>query len=106
MKEHDIALRYRNVQHNLLLQIRAETAAGRVSRQTLAREELNAVIAEAKLDLRYAALQAAWSNINSSLGLEPLDIDAAQAATVAEIASRMRSLHGAVTTASIAQVGK
>lgn len=106
MKEHDIALRYRNVQQNLLLQIRAEAAAGRVSRQTLAREELNAVIAEAKLDLRYASVQAAWSNINSSLGLEPLDIGVAQAAPVAETAAAMRSRQSLVTTASMAQAEK
>ncbi len=101
VKEYGIALRYRNVQNDLLTQIRAESAAGRVTRQTLAREELNAVVAEAKLDLRFAAVQAAWSNTNASLGLEPFDIEVDRDATIADITAALRGRPAPMTTASM-----
>ena len=68
-QEHATAKRYRDVQRNLLVQIRAEASADRVSRQTLVREELNMLVAEAKFDITYAAVEGAWSQVESSLGL-------------------------------------
>ncbi len=63
------AKRYRDVQRDLLAQIRAESAADRVSRQTLVREELNMLVAEAKLDIAHAAVESAWAQAEASLGL-------------------------------------
>lgn len=88
--EHRIAKRYRDVQHNLLTQIRAEAAADRVSRQTLVREELNMLVAEAKLDIAYAAVESAWSQIQSSLGLASHDAPPREG-SVAEVAQAMRA---------------
>ena len=70
LKEYRTARRYRDVQLRLLAQIRTEAAADRVSRQTLAREELNALVAEAKLDISFAGVQSAYAFAQSSMGLE------------------------------------
>lgn len=73
VQEHATAKRYRDVQLRLLEQIRAEASADRVSRQTLVREELNMLVAEAKLDLAHAAVESAWAQAEASLGLAPHD---------------------------------
>ena len=70
-KEHRTAKRYRDVQRRLLAQIRAEAAGNRVSRQTLVREEINTLVAEARLDIARAAEQAALAFAIASMGIEP-----------------------------------
>ena len=59
---------YRSVQNRLMRQVRAESAAGRVSEQTLLREEMNTLIAEAKYDIAYSAVEGAYANIAQSVG--------------------------------------
>ncbi len=101
VKEHKTAQRYRDVQRRLLTQIRAEAAADRVSRQTLVREELNALVAEAKLDIAFAAMQAAYAFVRSSMGIEPA-YAVASGMTVKELAGSLRGSHAAsIQTASI-----
>lgn len=95
VKEHRTAKKLRDVQGDLLAQIRAEAAAGRVSQQTLVREELNAVVAEAKLDLAYAAVRGAYSNVRASIGLEPFPQSIAPDVSVKELASVLRGSLGA-----------
>lgn len=90
IKEHRTAKRFRDVQANLLAQIRAEADAGRVARQTLVREELNAVVAEAKLDLAYAAVQSAYANMETSVGLDPFGGMVPADASVKDIAAMLR----------------
>jgi outer membrane protein TolC len=95
------AKRYRDVQHNLLTQIRAEASADRVSRQTLVREELNMLVAEAKLDIAHAAVEGAFAQAEASLGLathEPV----ARSASVRDVAQalRARAWNTTLTTAS------
>ncbi len=70
-KEYRVATRYRDVQHRLTTQIRDEATAGRVTKQTQVREELNALVAEVKKDLAHAALESATANVAASLGLDP-----------------------------------
>jgi outer membrane protein TolC len=70
-KELRTAQRYRDVQRRLLAQIRSEAAADRVSQQTLVREEMNMLVAEAKLDIATAYLHSAYAMIESSMGTEP-----------------------------------
>ena len=41
------------------------------SQQVLIREEMNALLADAKLDMAYADLQNAYANVYASLGLDP-----------------------------------
>ncbi|MCB1519000.1 MAG: TolC family protein [Hyphomicrobiaceae bacterium] len=89
-KEYRTARRYRDVQRELRNQIRTEAAAGRVSRQTKVREELNTLVAEAKLDLAYAAVQSAFANVETSLGRDPFGGAIAPDASVAEIAHALR----------------
>jgi len=97
-RDYRTAERYRNVQQKLLDQIRIEAGAGRIARQTLVREELNAVVAEAKLDIAYAITQAALANVQSSLGVDPPGVDAADGSSVAALAKALRG--GPATAAS------
>jgi outer membrane protein TolC len=90
LQEHATAKRYRNVQSNLLTQIRAEAAADRVSKQTLVREELNMLVAEAKLDIAHAAVESAWAQAEASLGLVSHD-PPPPAASVREVANALRA---------------
>lgn len=101
VKEHAIALRLRNVQRTLLAQIRSEHAAGRITRQALVREELNAVVAEARLDMQFSAVQAAFANMQASIGIDPFDEEAANQATVRELARALRGAKGAVRLAAM-----
>jgi outer membrane protein TolC len=70
-KELHTAGEYRDVQRRLLEQMRAEAAADRISKQTLIREEMNTLVAEAKYDIAYAQVQNAYANLFSSMGLDP-----------------------------------
>lgn len=69
---------YRRVQQDVLKQMKVEAEAKKVSLQSLVREELNAVIAEAQYDLSRAALAEARAGVVNSMGLDPYsDIDPA-----------------------------
>jgi hypothetical protein len=68
--ELDTAAEFRSVQDRLVNQIRSEAAADRVSEQTLIREELNALVAEAKYDIAYASMQSSLANVYASMGLD------------------------------------
>ena len=83
-KELQIAGEYRDVQRRLLDQMRTEAAADRISKQTLIREEMNTLVAEAKYDVAYAALQNAYANLFSSMGLDPYawELDRSQSVKV------------------------
>lgn len=99
IKEFRTAQRYRNVQSDLLAQIRSESAAGRVSRQTLVREEVNTIVAEAKLDIAYAAVESARANMHTSLGIDPNDSISNPDGSVGEIANALRLAKPAVVVA-------
>ena len=99
IKEYRTAQRYRNVQDGLLAQIRNESAAGRVSRQTMVREEVNTVVAEAKLDIAYAAVESARANMNTSLGIDPNASISNPDGPVNEIANALRLAKPAVVVA-------
>jgi hypothetical protein len=71
LKSYRTASELASVQHKLLKQIRAETAAQRTSEQILIREEMNTLLADAKVDTIYADLQNAYANIHASIGLDP-----------------------------------
>jgi outer membrane protein TolC len=88
--EHETAKRYRDVQRDLLIQIRAEAGADRVSRQTLVREELNAIVAEAKLDIAHAAVESAWAQAEASLGRVAHD-PPSQTASMQDLARALRT---------------
>ena len=65
------ARQYFDVQKRLINNMRIEAAAGRISEQTLLREELNMLVAKAKRDIAYADLQNAFANVHASMGTGP-----------------------------------
>jgi outer membrane protein TolC len=91
-KELRTAAEYRDVQRRLLEQLRAEAAADRISNQTLIREEMNTLVAEAKYDMAYALLQNAFANLFSSMGLTPYDWELDPMETVAGLAGELEKL--------------
>lgn len=91
-KELKTAAEYRDVQRRLLDQMRAEAAADRISRQTLIREQMNTLVAEAKYDIAYAQLQNAYANLFSSMGLDPYNWEIDRAQPVAGLASSLKQL--------------
>ncbi len=106
IKEYGTAQRYREVQSRLLAQIRAEAAADKIARQTLVREELNAVVAEAKLDIAYAAVQSALANMHASLSQDLSEADASANRSVGEIATAIRSYDGNLLRVADAPAGQ
>ena len=91
-KELMTAQEYRDVQARLLDQIRSEATAGRVSQQTLVREELNTLVAEAKLDLAYSALENSYANVFASMGLDPFENISNRDVPTHELASELRRI--------------
>ncbi len=92
IKEFEAAAKYRNVQRRLVGQIRQEAAAGRVAAQTAVREELNAVVAEAKFDIAYASTQNAYANLFASLGLDPYANEIDSGLPVAELSRNLQRI--------------
>lgn len=91
-KELNTAAEYRDVQRRLLDQMRAEAAADRISKQTLIREQMNTLVAEAKYDIAYAQLQNAFANIFSSMGLDPYSWEIDRGQSVEAVASTLKQL--------------
>lgn len=74
-KELRTASQYYDVERRLLRQIRTEAGAGRVSEQTLIREEMNTLVADVKFDIAYADLHNGYANVFASMGLDPYPSD-------------------------------
>jgi hypothetical protein len=91
-KELRTAAEYRDVQRRLLDQMRAEATAERISNQTLIREQMNTLIAEAKYDIAYAQLQNAFANLFSSLGLDPYAWEIDRTQSVSQVTAALRHL--------------
>ena len=71
IKEYRTADRGTMVQNDILNQITAMSKARSASNQTLVREQMNAIISEAKRDAAHAELQEASANIYTSMGYDP-----------------------------------
>jgi len=82
---------YRSVQRRLVNQIRVEAAADRVSEQTLIREELNTLVAEAKYDIAYADVQNGYANILASMGLDPHPFSLSGDMSLSEMSAMLRN---------------
>lgn len=91
-KELRTAAEYLDVQRRLLQQMRAEAAADRISKQTLIREEMNTLVAEAKYDIAFAQLQNAYANLFSSMGLNPYDWQIDRAQSVGELEAHLKQI--------------
>ena len=93
---------YNNTQQELVGHIRAEHAANQISEQTLLREELNAAVAELKLDIARASLQTGYANLIAALGLDPAPEISPDQVSVGELANALR-LSGPISIVRIAQ---
>lgn len=91
-KEFKTATEYLEVQSRLLRLMRDEAAAGRIGEQTIIREEMNTVVAEAKRDIAHAAVQNAFANVYASIGLDPFAGEVGPDLSVAQLAQGLRAL--------------
>lgn len=81
---------YLEVQTRLVNLMRAEAVAGRISEQTLIREEMNTLLAEVRRDIAYASTQNAFANVYASIGLDPYGPDLEFKASVPVLAAGLR----------------
>jgi len=81
--------RFLDVNNNILTQIELGHKARKVSYQTYVRENMNNIVAEAKYDMAYAALQNSLADIYTAVG-QPVygDVNAAQM-SVDELANHL-----------------
>ena len=84
------AAEFNGVQAKLLRQINAQATAGVASEQTLVRERMNALVAEAKYDVAYAELQNSFANLFAAVGEAPYDHTITADMSVAELAGVLR----------------
>lgn len=63
---------YRSTQHEILEQIRAAAATRSVSEQSVIREEMNNLLAEAKYDIAHADLESAFASLYAAMGSDAL----------------------------------
>ncbi len=90
--EVETANEFLGVQTRLLGLMRVEAAADRISEQTLIREEMNTLVAEAKLDIAYASFQNAFAGVYTSMGLDPYRSEIDLAADVKSLAAKLRNI--------------
>ncbi|MGF1651134.1 MAG: TolC family protein [Hyphomicrobiaceae bacterium] len=83
---------YFTVQRRLVEKLRVEYAAGRISEQTLIREEMNLLVAEVKRDIAHASLQNAYANVYASMGLDPYRDEVDLDSDVASLAATLRAI--------------
>jgi outer membrane protein TolC len=72
-REYETNARYETVQSQLLRQVVAEARAGKVSEQTVLREEMNRLIASVRADLAYAAWHNAYASAYAAVGIDPFE---------------------------------
>lgn len=91
-RQYSTASELSNVQRRLLNSVRTEVSEDRSSEQTLIREEMNTLLADAKLDTVYADVQNAYANVYSALGLDPFPGNLNTNDSVAVVASSLRQM--------------
>jgi outer membrane protein TolC len=83
---------YFDVQDRVVRQMRSEASADRISEQTLVREEMNTLVAEAKRDIAFAGAQNAFANVFASMGLDPYAADIDTGLSVKALTAQIRGL--------------
>jgi outer membrane protein TolC len=91
-KEFSTANEYLEVQTRLVGLMRKEADGGKISEQTLIREEMNTLVAEVKRDIIHASLQNAFANVYASMGLDPHGEYLKPDLSVAELADVLRGV--------------
>ena len=84
------AVRYTNVQKQIVGQTHVATRLGRMGEQSLVRERMATILAEAKQDMAYADLQNAYAGLLTSIGLDMLDYGQLHDVSVEQIAEYLR----------------
>ena len=92
MEEYQTASQGAQVQSDILNQVEALSKASSASRQTLVRERMNALIAEAQRDTVHAEMKEAAAQIYSSLGYDPYGADIRGDEDIATIAASLETL--------------
>jgi outer membrane protein TolC len=88
---HDTAREYLDVQQRILRQVKAARDTDAASEQTLIREQMNTLLARARLDVAYAELQNAVAGVYASMGLDPLPGVAPEELSVKALAARLKA---------------
>jgi outer membrane protein TolC len=86
------ATEFLGVQRRLVGLMRAEAGADRISEQTLIREEMNKLVAEAKRDIAFAGMQNAHAALRTSMGLDPYEGELDRSLDVKSLATKLRAL--------------
>jgi outer membrane protein TolC len=86
------ARKFLDVQDRLVGQMRTEASAERISEQTLVREEMNTLVAEAKRDIAFASAQNAFANVFASMGLDPYAADIDTSLSVKALTAQIKGL--------------
>ena len=89
-KELATAEEFLGVQRRLVGLMREEAAADRISEQTIIREEMNTLVAEARRDIAHAGLQNAYASIYTSMGLDPYAGEVDRSLDVKSLANKLR----------------
>jgi len=92
MEEYVTTSQGAQVQNDILDQVEALSKASSASRQTLVRERMNALIAEARQDAVHAEMKEAAAQIYSSLGYDPYGADIRGDEDIATIAASLETL--------------
>ncbi|MBX2868409.1 MAG: TolC family protein [Acidiferrobacterales bacterium] len=92
MEEYVTAQQGAQVQSDILNQVEALSKASSASRQTLVRERMNALVAEARRDTVHAEMKEAAAQIYSSLGYDPYGADIRGDEDIATIAASLETL--------------
>jgi len=92
MKEYRTASRGTMVQTDILNQITAMSKARSASKQTLVREQMNAIISEAERDATHAELQEASAKIYTAMGYDPYAADVTGQEDIQTLSESLRIL--------------
>lgn len=79
------------IQESILEQINSGYAAKRVSEQSLIREKMNAMIADAKYDIALATLHNAFANVYASMGINPYGDDVVGDEDIADMTNKLQA---------------
>lgn len=91
-RELETAKEFLDVQAKLVQHLRATAEADAIGEQTLIREELNLLVAEAKRDVMFANLHTSAANVFTSMGLDLQASEIDYALPVKELASRLATI--------------
>ncbi len=90
-RELKIAREVLDVQQRLMKQVKAQAVTEKASEQSLIREEMNTLVAEARKDIAYAAYENAYGLVFEAIGLDPYDQGITDTTSVKDIARILES---------------